>query len=225
VVILEQTQFAGLPWLLWIEEWLQDMANLAVLFVVDIVTPLPLDDARLEASQDPWLQWLRKELASGTAHAHLVDVGRVSRADITDLLAPSVGEQALDLYDEAHAPALGMLDGGGQLEDFQSLLDDALCRDEDGVGVLEQLAAPVKLAKHELATPFRYMARYRIVLPVLRSILFNYQQAVARRAGGQRLRPLRPCRLGANSLPALPRRGHNRHHWRTEVDLLRTFRN
>ena len=98
VVILEQAQHAGLTWLLWLEEWLQDMANLAVLFVVDIDTPLPLDDARLEASQDPWLQWLRKEHASGTPHSHLVEVGRLLRQDINDLLAPSAGEWAQDLY-------------------------------------------------------------------------------------------------------------------------------
>ena len=87
--------------------------------------------------------------------------------------------------DEALAHTLGLHGDDGQLEDFQSLLDDALCRDEDGVGILEELEDPVKLATHDLAKSFRYMARYRIVPPVLRSILLNNQQPADRIAGGQ----------------------------------------
>ena len=273
VIVLEHVQHAGLAWLLWLKLWLQDMANLPILFLAVVDTPFPLHDERLQVTQKPWLEWLQEQTVAYSPRAHLLHAGHLLRGEFEELLAPSADQWALDLYylsegspvilrellaywrnegkavqgqdgrwhlhfdpqreapgsltmalvegplracahraqdlgfdlshdhlrewlklaawegdvftDEALAHALGLHDDG-QLEDFQSVLDDGLCRDYDGNGILEELEEPVKLATHDLDKPFRYMARYRIVPPVLGRILLNNQQDNDRRADGQR---------------------------------------
>ena len=98
VVVLEHVQHAGVAWRMWLSLWLANLADLPVLFVVTVDTAFPLSDTRLQVGEDEWLLWLRRQTAPHSPRAHGLHVGRLTRGEIEELLAPSAGEWAMDLY-------------------------------------------------------------------------------------------------------------------------------
>ena len=76
--------------------------------------------------------------------------------------------------DQVLAYALGKRDEE-EYERFQIVLDEALRCGVDGQGVLEELEETVELATADLERPLRYLGQYRIVPPILRTILWNQQ--------------------------------------------------
>ena len=83
---------------MWLSLWLANLADLPVLFVVTVDTAFPLSDTRLQVGEDEWLLWLRRQTAPHSPRAHGLHVGRLTRGEIEELLAPSAGEWAMDLY-------------------------------------------------------------------------------------------------------------------------------
>ncbi len=272
VLTLEHVQDADLAWLMWLKLWLADLAARPLLFVVTVDTPFKLDDERLAALGGVWLPWLREQTAPHSPRSHWLALGRLTRGEIEELLAPSAhiwagdlrylsegmpavlrellaywrdegqaeqgadgrwrlhfdlqrtapGSLALRLVEEplaacaARAQALGYdlsaddLRGWLQLaawegdifsdealaraldlydeeqyEPFQIVLDEALCRDEEGVGLIEELDEVVELPTAQLDHPVRTLARYRISPPVLGRILHVLQSERDQQAGGQ----------------------------------------
>ena len=98
VVVMEHVQHADLPWRFLLNLWLEDLADLPILFVVVVDTPLALDDARLKRGEDTWLGWLAGQTKCNHARGHLLHVDVLDVGDIRHLLDPASQQWASELW-------------------------------------------------------------------------------------------------------------------------------